>query len=189
MNDMRKWFLFCLLIFAHTSNAALNDTLAYSYYSVNADSAVSLLKLLNTATPIREKGKSFHGYTKWYIKWNFWWFEKPDGQCKLTKVATKLTATITLPELVGADSTQKIQFDNYLSALSVHELGHYDIGKQAAVIIDEKISALPEMSSCKVLESTANDIGYQTLDEYKAIERQYDVSTNHGKTQGAWLER
>jgi hypothetical protein len=44
------------------------------------------------------------------------------------------------------------------------------------------------MSSRKVLESTANGIGYQTLDEYKAIERQYDVSTNHGETQGAWLE-
>jgi hypothetical protein len=52
---------------------------------------------------------------------------------------------------------------------SYFELGHYEIGKE--------------------LESTANALGYQTLDEYRAKEKQYDTSTAHGKSQGAWLEK
>jgi predicted secreted Zn-dependent protease len=188
MNNISKLLLFCLLIISQASNAVVKETLDYSYYTAQGNPSVSLRAILNAVSPIRENGKSFHGYTKWYVKWHFWWFEKPDGRCKITKVDTRLTATITLPDLVGAESVQQNQFDTFISALKVHELGHYDIGKQVATLIDEKIQALPEMSSCKVLESTANDIGYQILDEYKAIEQQYDVSTNHGKTQGAWLE-
>ncbi|MDD1610027.1 MAG: DUF922 domain-containing Zn-dependent protease [Methylococcaceae bacterium] len=186
---MRKLFLLCFLIITQTSGAAVSESVTYIYYTANAEPSHSLLKILNTATPIRQNGHVFHAYTKWYIKWNFRWFENPDGRCKITSVTTQLTASINLPQLVGDTSTQQNQFDDYLSALRTHELGHYDIGKQAADTIDSKILTLPEMSSCKTLESAANDIGYQTLDEYKEIELQYDASTGHGKTQGAWLER
>jgi predicted secreted Zn-dependent protease len=186
---MRKLLLLCFLIITQTSYATVSESVSYTYYTANGEPSHSLLKILDAATPIRQNGHVFHAYTKWYIKWNFRWFEKPDGSCKITSVTTQLTASINLPQLVGDTSTQQNQFDNYLSALRTHELGHYGIGKQAADTIDSKIFALPEMSNCKTLESAANDIGYQTLDEYKAIESQYDTSTGHGKTQGAWLER
>lgn len=81
------------------------------------------------------------------------------------------------------------QFDKYLSALRVHELGHYDIANIAAAEIDRMILALPEMPSCKVLETTANDLGYRTLSEYKEKEIRYDASTAHGRSQGAWLDK
>ncbi|MDP3331470.1 MAG: DUF922 domain-containing protein, partial [Methylococcaceae bacterium] len=101
----------------------------------------------------------------------------------------EVTGNITLPELVGATAEQTAAFDNYVSALRVHELGHYDIGRETATVIDSGILALPQMSSCKKLEATANALGYQTLDDYKAREKQYDASTNHGETQGASLDR
>jgi predicted secreted Zn-dependent protease len=186
---MDKLLLFCLLLISQTSNATLKESLDYSYYTANAEPSVSLLKILDKATPIREQGHTYHGYTKWHIKWHFWWYENSDGTCRITKVNTELSGLITLPELVGATSEQQSRFDKYVSALNVHELGHYDIGKRAAMTIDEKIQALSEMSSCKLLESAANGIGYQTLDEYKAIEVDYDTSTGHGKTQGAWLDK
>lgn len=185
---MRKLLLLCLLILAKTADAQVSENLVYTYYTAKSDSD-SLLETLNKASPIRVDNRSFHGYTKWNVHWNYRWFEQADGRCKITKVTTDLTANITLPELVGANAEQTEAFDKYLSALRVHELGHYDIGKQTATTIDNGILALPEMSSCKELESTANDFGYRTLEEYKAQEKQYDVATAHGKTQGAWLER
>ena len=181
--------LFCLLIIARTASAEVSENLDYIYYTANADADRSLLKILNSASPIRKDNHTFHGYTKWHVKWNYRWFEKPDGRCKITRVTTNVSGKITLPNLVGGTSEQTELFDKYLSALKLHELGHFDIGKAAANTIDSGIRSLPEMSSCKELESTANDLGYRTLDEYKAIEKQYDTSTGHGKSQGAWLSR
>ena len=186
---MRQLLLLCLLILAQTSSAQVSENLVYTYYSANADTGSSLLKTLNKATPIRVDNRPFHGYTTWNVKWNYRWFEQADGRCKITKVTTDLTGNIKLPELVGATDEQTAAFDKYVSALRIHELGHYSIGKETATAIDNGILALPEMSSCKELESAANDLGYRTLEEYKEQEKQYDVSTAHGKTQGAWLQK
>lgn len=82
-----------------------------------------------------------------------------NGMCKITSVKTNLVGNIYLPKLVGANAAQSNQFEKYLSALRIHELGHYNIGKEVATTIDRKILSLPEMSSCKVLEATANDFG------------------------------
>lgn len=186
---MRKLLPLCFLIITKTVSADVSENLDYVYYTANADPNDSLLNVLNKASPIKINNHTFHGLTKWYVKWNYRWFEQPDGRCKITKVTTTYTSSIKLPELTGADSAQEQAFNNYLTALRTHELGHYDIGKQAANVIDSGIASLPEMSSCKELEATANGLGYQILDEYKIKEKQYDADTGHGKTQGAWLGR
>lgn len=186
---MPKSLLLCLLIAANTASAHVSEHLDYTYYTATADANSSLRETLNKATPIREDKRSFHGYTKWNVKWHYRWFEQANGWCKITTVTTEVTGNITLPELVGATAEQAKAFDNYVSALRVHELGHYDIGRETATVIDSGILALPEMSSCKELEATANALGYQTLDDYKAREKRYDAETNHGKTQGAWLDK
>lgn len=186
---MRKLLLLCFLIIAKTASAEVSEHLDYLYYTANADPDHSLLSILDKASSIRVDNRIYHGLTKWHVKWNYRWFEKPDGGCKITRVTTKYTSTITLPELTGGDARQQELFNHYVSALRTHELGHYDIGKQAADMIDNGIASLPEMSSCKELEATANGLGYQTLDEYRDKEKQYDADTGHGKSQGAWLDR
>jgi predicted secreted Zn-dependent protease len=186
---MRKLFLLCFLAITRTSSAEVNESLVYTYYIANADPTRSLLSILNASSPIRQNGQVFHAHTSWYVDWNFRWFENPDGRCRITKVTTGLTGSISLPRLVDATPMQGRQFDIYLSTLRVHELGHYGIGKEAAAAIDRKILSLPEMPSCKALESAANDLGYRTLNEYKEKEVRYDASTAHGKSQGAWLDR
>lgn len=169
--------------------ADVNESLEYKYYKANADSSRSLSSILNSATPIREDGKFFHGDAYWHIKWNFRWSEKPDGSCKISSVTTELTCNIQLPELIGATGEQRDQFKKYQSALRTHELGHCKIGKKAAAIIDSKILSLPEMSSCKDLGAAGNDIGYQAIKEYGEKVELYDAKTEHGKSQGAWLDR
>lgn len=184
---MRKLFLLCFLVITRTSSAEVNESLDYTYYTANAHHVRSLIGVLKASSPIRQDGKIFHAHTDWYVKWNYWWFENPDGGCRITKVTIELTGSIKLPRLVNATSKQKKAFDKYVSALRVHELGHYDIGKEAAADIERKMLSLSEMSSCNALESAANDLGNRTLNEYKEKEVQYDVSTSHGKSQGAWL--
>lgn len=186
---MRKILLLCFLVITQNSNAEVNENLVYAYYTANADPSRSLLSIMNASSPIRQDGQIFHGNTRWNVKWNFWWFENSDGRCRITKVTTTLDGSITLPRLVGATARQQSQFDIFLSALRVHELGHFGIAKEAAATIDRKILSFPEMSSCNALEAAVNNLGYRTIDAYKEKDVQYDALTSHGKSQGAWLDR
>ena len=186
---MRKLLVFALLAMAVSINADVDENLEYTYYVANADPSISLLSILNAASPVRKNGRVFHAYTTWNVKWDFRWFEQPDGSCKITGVSSKLTGNIQLPRLFGASSSQKNQFDTYLSALRVHELGHYNIGRKAAEVIDQRILSLPGKPNCKSLATTANDLANQVLSEYTEKGIQYDISTDYGRSQGAWLIR
>jgi predicted secreted Zn-dependent protease len=143
---------------------------------------------LNEASPIRENNQTFHGYTKWGINWNFWWDADDEGRCRITSSKTTLTTTVTLPKLSRGNVEQQSQFNRYSLSLKQHELGHYQIGREAAAVIDRMFVSLPAMQDCQILEKTANDTAYQKLETFKAKERLYDTDTEYGKTQGAWLE-
>jgi len=54
--------------------------------------------------------------------------------------------------------------------------------------IEGEIFSMPEMETCAGLEAAANDLGTQTLSDYRTRERKYDVETDHGRSQGAWLD-
>lgn len=185
---MRNLPMLLLLVIAPPLKADVNENIAYTYYVAISDPSRSLLAILNSSSPIRYDGKIYHAYTTWNVKWNFRWFENPNGKCKITKVTTEFSGSIKLPRLVG-ETMQRDQFDKYLSALRIHELGHYNIGKNAATAIDSKILSLPEMPSCKELEASANELGYRTLSEYKEKQIRYDTLTAYGRSQGAWLDK
>ena len=104
-------------------------------------------------------------------------------------VTTTLTGTITLPRLENASPAQEREFDGLLPALRVHELGHYQIGRDTADAIDHGIQLLPPMADCDALGAGANQLGHWILDTQLKVEVQYNLVTHHGKTQGAWLER
>lgn len=184
-----KYILLALLLLSPVIHAEVNSEVKYRYYTAQGDDNKTLREVLNSVTPITENNRRYHGYTKWYVKWRYRWHKQADGRCKITSVNTSITGDILLPKLENANAQQTERFNRYIAALREHELGHYNLGKEAGIKIDDYISTMPEMSSCAELEQTANDFGYQTLDEYRAIEKQYDADTQHGKTQGAWLER
>lgn len=161
---------------------------SYSYYVVTAVPDRALRSILNAASPIHHDGKVFFGNTDWHVQWNMWWSEQPRGSCKITRVEAKISGTILLPKIVNATEAQRNRFDTLAAALRVHELGHYDIGKKAAADIESGILAMPPMDTCAALKAAADELATETLDEYRAVERKYDADTDHGRTQGAWLD-
>ena len=179
-----------LLGMAAPAAAEVSEKLDTVYYEVRAETRHNLLALLNEASPVRVNGKVFHAYTSWNVQWRFYWYEQADGRCAITRTHTDLTGEITLPRLAGStDRPLHEDFQGYAAALRTHELGHYQIGKEAARAIDLALQRLPQMASCKELERVANRSAREILDSHTARERQYDIDTGHGKTQGAWLTR
>lgn len=167
--------------------AKVIDNLSYSTYEVDATNARSLSKLLDNASPHRDGDSVYYGFTKWRVGWNVQWRYGPDRRCKLTEVHTELTASINLPTLVGASDRQVRKFEPFLAALRVHEQGHYAIGQEAAAAVDAALLALPEMPNCDALQAAVSATGNETMATFKGRGAQYDAETQHGKTQGAWL--
>jgi predicted secreted Zn-dependent protease len=169
--------------------AEVREQLVTTEYAVSGDPSVPLLQLLNRASPIRDGGKTFHGYTKWTVNWRFRWHDDAGAGCRIAGIVTQIDGRMTLPRLAGGSADQRERFETYLQALRQHEMGHFAIAKQAGREIDAGILALPPMRDCASLDAAANALGYRVLDQHLAREKQYDASTGHGRTQGAWLDR
>lgn len=183
-----RLLLMFLLSVVSQSHAHVQDTLNYQYYEVVAKQNQSLAPLLINASPIRQGGQKFYGYTKWDIHWNIRLDKNNRGNCRPRAVKTTLITTITLPKLMSDDPDQQLKFEGFISALKQHELGHYQFGKAAATAIDRELYYLPAMRHCSSLKKRVNDTANRTLELYQEKDRSYDAATEHGKSQGAWLD-
>jgi predicted secreted Zn-dependent protease len=153
------------------ASAEVSESIDFIYYDAPVASGQSLLDALNGASRIRQNGRTYHGYTKWNVRW------------------TTVASTITMPRILGGSASQKREFERFSAALKEHELGHAAIGREAADAIDRAIRALPDMQDCTALERAANSKGNELIREYQDKEKRYDADTRHGREQGAWLER
>lgn len=170
------------------AQAAVNEEHAERPYAVYAQPDDTLRQALNAATPFAVDGQRFHGHTHWDVRWTFRWWRDASGRCRITKVTTRLRSEVQLPELRRATPDQRALFDRYLPALSRHEQGHVQFGRDAARAIDQGIAELPTASDCATLERQANALGHRLLREHAERERQYDRDTRHGASQGAKLK-
>jgi len=158
-------------------------------YEVILTPGTSLLQAINIAAKIYPDVRRYHGHTLSDVHWRFQWDVLPSGMCAITSVHTTLKTTITLPRLLKWPGADRTEFDTYLAALTRHEEGHKQLWKNAANQIDQAIIQLGPRLSCDSLELDANRLGQSILDRTRAAEIEYDLSTNHGCTQGACLQR
>ena len=159
------------------------------YYEARQLAGMSLLDALNSASPVQERGQTFHAYTAWDIRWNFKWQTSSAGLCEIASVTTSLSVKMTLPRLSIGTQEAVAQFNNYFPALVAHEQGHRQIALDAATQADRSIAGLRPMTDCQVLEKEANRTGLAVLESAKLREIEYDSTTKHGCTQGACLPR
>ena len=178
----------CLLLaVAAAARAEVHEALDYDHYEAHARAGLPILNALNDASPFRPDGHVFHSATAWYLDWRIGPQPTADGRCRVGDVRIELHGQMMLPRLVGGSSLQNERFDAYLARLREHELGHYEIGREAARQLEKSFYALAPARSCSALQSAARDTGARLLPKYEAMGDAYDVQTQHGKTQGAWL--
>lgn len=171
-----------------TAHAAVIEEHVQRPYSVHALPGQSLRQALQAATPITVDGRRFHGHTRWNVRWTFRWSRDASGRCSITEVTTRLRTEVQLPDLRRATPGQQAAFDRYLPALSRHEDGHVQFGRDAAQAIDQGITQLPAAPDCATLERHANALGHRLLRDHVEREKQYDQNTSHGASQGARLD-
>ncbi|MFY3383329.1 DUF922 domain-containing Zn-dependent protease [Paracidovorax sp. MALMAid1276] len=184
----RRWAAAVLLCCTGAAHAAVEEDSTHRPYPVQVRPGESLRAALHAATPISVGGQRFHGYTRWDVRWSFRWWREASGRCAITEVTTRLRTEVQLPELRGAGAAQQAAFDRYLTALSQHEQGHVQIGRDAAQAIDQALRQMPAAPDCATLERDANAVAQRLLRDHVEREKQYDVRTRHGASQGARLD-
>ncbi len=110
------------------------------------------------------------------------------GQCRIASVSTTLVGQIRMPRWTatqGSPAALRAKWDRYVSALKVHEDGHIAIGRRFEKAARRAIESLPAMSGCGQFSTLAKQRFDETLERYRAIEKDYDISTGGGRTQGA----
>ena len=181
-----KLLLLILIFLSFYSSAKTNIVEDTLFYQVTPTSKANLLETLNSTSPIRENGDVFHGYTKYEINWRFWWKSNND-QCAFTKVETTLTLKYTMPQLKSSKSDVKVIWSNWYPNLETHEKGHGQLAKDTAYKIDKNLLSLGPKANCNLLEKAGNKLAHKLMDKLKKASKQYDIETNHGETQNAWL--
>jgi predicted secreted Zn-dependent protease len=131
--------------------------ITYGSYELDGDSLPALQAEMNLEGPY-----GYPAYTTWYVNWT--------AACEIS-----VTATIILPDLgPGADLTaaDEAAFREMLGNLEDHEENHVDF----ALGFAREVQAM----GCRGDTAAVHQ-------EWLAEERQYDTTTEHGRTEGAWL--
>jgi len=180
---MFKFFALALLMSlfstAHAEPTIQTET---HYYEVDGKTARAIRQDMN-----RKRSGRYDAYTKWWVKWHFYWKESP-AQCTLTRVNVDISIKFNLPKLASdsqANREVKQRWQAYYQALIAHENGHRDLGVEAATVIEQALLTMDSAASCPLLKKQANALAHGIIDDYIAKNKQYDLDTNHGINTGA----
>jgi len=187
MNKLQHLLVLALMPLPLAARAEVHETLDTAHYEAHAQAGRPLALALNEASPFRPGHEVFHSATAWTLDWKVRPAPTADGRCRSAEVRIELRGEMVLPRLLGGSSAQQEHFESYLARLREHELGHFEIGREAARQLEKQLYALAPARSCSALHSAARAEGARLLPKYEAMGDAYDRQTQHGRTQGAWL--
>jgi predicted secreted Zn-dependent protease len=161
-------------------------TQTFFFYDVGGTTPPAIRTELNRHGPFDLQGRRFDGSTRWYVRWRYTYKAVPEG-CAIADVSTSTDIAITLPRLspdTPATEELKRAFSDYVARLREHEDGHAQIAIEISKRIETAIAALPPEPICDRMGQVANDLGQALIKEANNQDFDYDVRTQHGRTQG-----
>ncbi|CEK09822.1 DUF922 domain-containing protein [Legionella hackeliae] len=160
-----------------------------NFYPVTGISEDEVRQQLNNSGPIINN-QHFDAQTLWHINWDYTWhYDNPSqNPCYVTNTNVTVTITLLLPNWINQSSVPinlQNKWDNYLIALQNHEKQHENNAINAAKDIESVLLNSPKMSSCELLKEKINLATKEILNKHHLWDTQYDITTNHGKNEGA----
>lgn len=190
---MKSTPLFLVLALASLPATALEVFRDNQTYLIQGDSAEAIRASLDRLGPIDPAtGRRFDALTRWTLQWRFD-SRSSFNSCEIARTWTSLRVTMQFPSHGKPSSLSEAlrqEWTTYLQRLSQHEEGHVRIPSDAARDIETALDRL-RRPDCPSLEQEANRVANEILQRAQATERNYDIQTDHGRSQGArfpWTE-
>ena len=159
------------------------------YHDISGRTSAELSAALKRIAYAEPSGdRYFAANTTWRIAWNFQIEAPPRERCRLTSATASLDIQMNLPRWQpprDAPPPLVQRWQTFAAAVRRHEDGHRDIAVEAAHEILDRVSKVPPASQCEALKRSLGRVADATLREYRDKESSYDVTTLHGRAQGA----
>lgn len=186
-----RWILL-LLALAPLAQAAepVTATVREEHYWVYGRTIDDIRRSIAERTPVRNGQSAFGGNTRITYQTTYRLVPVSSTACALTKAAVKVDALVTLPRLVPGTRTPAVvaEWLRYYAALRAHEYQHVSNGKASAKETQRWLARMKIGGPCRQARPrvrAAIETHIRMLDER---DRQLDVVTDHGRSQGAWLD-
>lgn len=157
-------------------------------YTVYGNTATEVRSQINQCSPVSDLGAGeYDAITTWWVNFSYLYSPTSGGNCSVNSVAVGMHIKMVLPawqSSPNADAGLASEWQTYITNLTTHENGHRDIAINYANTLLSGLQSQPE-SSCSTIVQTTNDYGNSIISQLETDENNYDLTTNHGATQGA----
>jgi predicted secreted Zn-dependent protease len=155
-------------------------------FEIVGSTAASLSRQLR-AHASSAAGAGWLGETSWQFTWSYPHVEVAAG-CRPGAADVTLRLQTQLPHW-SAPLTSEAGLDQrwstFIDALQTHEAGHDAIAVEAAHRLAQTLADIPAARTCDALDASARSIVADLVRTQDQAQAAYDVSTQHGLTQGA----
>ncbi|GAA0857288.1 DUF922 domain-containing protein [Aliiglaciecola litoralis] len=192
-----KWLsiaLLCCLTFISIINSHAQAQVIlrerFHHYNIQPQSVAEIKIELRKHSPVNKENQLFHGGTQWKLFPKFGW-KIENNLCRIKEVVVYLEGEYTLPKMSNrttSTETLKRTFDLYYDNLVDHEKGHQALWIEAGEEISRKLKSMPAHYLCEHLKRQGMAMVNDIVADYQMRNSKYDITTEHGKTQGVFIE-
>jgi len=159
----------------------------YEYYEVCGICEKDLQCDLKQKCITWDDGKKYDSVTNWKVKWNYG-YTNGSNSCRADSFTVTVDVVFRLPKWARTDNAPRKlvdKWDNFVSNLMIHERGHRDLAVAAAAELSHAVGELPPARTCADIDKEVQDLSRMKMKILNEDEKEYDVTTDHGKKQGA----
>lgn len=111
------------------------------------------------------------------------------GGCEVKNVRIVLDSTIVLPDLVRSTQSPQVlaEWERYIGALRAHEMMHANNGKYTAETLAARLFNFKSNLPCDQMKAKLDLAIDRLVQNMGAWDQQLDSTTQHGRSQGAFL--
>lgn len=183
------WWLLALAPLVQAAEP-VSSTVREQHYMVYGRTVDDIRRSIIERTPVRNAQAAFAGNTKSHYKTTYKLVPVAQTGCVLRNAAVKVESVVTLPQLAPGTLPPAVaaEWRRYYTALRAHEYLHVEGGKESARATQQWLASMKVSGPCHAARPrvrAAIEAYIRMLDER---DRHLDAITDHGRSQGAWLD-
>jgi predicted secreted Zn-dependent protease len=179
-----------LLALSGATHAKPVVTFKIDHYEVTGNTVTEIQRSIGKRTPIRSGTKFYGGVTRWKLDTTYKAREMASGGCAVIEPVVYLDVQVLLPKLVpGPRITRPVlaEWDRFLGALRAHEQLHALNGLHTARTLEQRMTNLKTAFNCQKMRDMLTEASQALIKNINQRDIDMDRETNHGETQGAYL--
>lgn len=186
LNRIWWWLLAPLVQAAEPVSSIIRE----EHYEVYGQTIADIQRSIGDRSPVRNPQGAFAGNTKSAFQTTYRLIPVSETECALQDVAVQVESVITLPQLAPDNRSPAVaqEWRRYYTALRTHEYLHVQSAQASATATQQWLASLQLRGPCHAARPHVRAAIEAYLLKLDERDRQLDVITDHGRSQGAQLD-